>query len=189
MNQHYILKGQFSDLSFADKVKKTYFGWCKYLLSIYIDKKIYKSLKDDYLYFKNYLNIPEILFYISISLLFISNIVLFPFYALLIKLYWKYRYFKILKNSNTPNTDMIIFDQTNNHLSGSKVLKILSENTTAETRYYRVLLENKEIHSISKDKILFEQDLINKKNKLEKELLKVNYSLELFTKKITYEDK
>lgn len=189
MSQHYILKGQFADLNFAEKIKKTYIGWCVYLLSIYVDKNFYKNLKKDFLYFRNYVTIPEILFYLCIGVLFITNIFLFPVYALFLKLYWKYRYLKTLKNSNTPNTDMMVYDPTNVYPNGVKVLKIISEHATNETIYYKVLLENKEIHTITKENLLFERDLLNKKIQLEKELEKVNYSLDMFTKKLTYDDK
>lgn len=189
MSQHYILKNQFDNLTFAQKIKKSYFGWCRYLLSIYTDKKFYVSLKKDFLYFKSYISIPEVLFYFCVAFLFLSNIVLFPIYALLLKLYWKYRYLKTLKTSSTPSTDMIVFDPTNIKSNGLKVLKIISEHSTNETIYYKVLLENKEIHTITKENLLFERDLLNKKIQLEKELEKVNYSLDMFTKKLTYDDK
>lgn len=184
MNQHYIIKNQFSKLSFKDKINKSYFGWCNLLLSIYFDKKFYINLKRDFLYFKNYMNVPELLFYFGIAFLFITNIFLFPIYALLIKIYWKYRYFKTIKNSHLPQTSMLVFNQINSYPSGLKVLKIIQEHTTNETTYYKVLLENKDIQNVKKEDLLFEADLLRKKENLEKELEHINYYLDLFPKKI-----
>lgn len=184
MQKHHILNNQFLNLSFQEKINKSYFGWCSYLLSMYFSKKLYKNLKNDFTYFKGYMNIPELLFYLAIAFLFITNIVLFPVYAFILKIYWKYRYIKTLKNSQAPITDMIVYDPVNTINNGVKIIKIINEQTTQETTYYKVLLETKEICTLSKENILFEKELINKKIALEKELRQIEFSLNLFVKKI-----
>jgi hypothetical protein len=135
------------------------------------------------------MNVPELLFYFGIAFLFITNIFLFPIYALLIKFYWKYRYFKTIKNSHLPQTSMLVFNQTNTYPSGLKVLKIIQEHTTNETTYYKVLLENKDICNIKKEDLLFEADLLRKKENLEKELEHINYYLNLFPARLEHNTK
>lgn len=180
MSRHYNTSQYFSDLSFSQKANMSYLDWCIHLLSLYTDHKFYDHVKADFIYMKGYFSFGDIFYYLGLFILYIGNIILFPIFALFLKLHWSNRYEKITKESEKPMTSILVNSIENPHLNGLTVLNVLEtfENNKATT--YKVILKDKSIHVLDQSELIFKSDLINKKRSLEKELRSVDYQIGLF---------
>lgn len=180
MKLHYSLKNYFSSLDFSQKVRMTYLDWCSFLLNAYSDKKLYKSIKEDLLYFKGYFNLLDFFSFLLSILLIISNIVLFPIYALIFKIYWNNRYNRIVKNSDKPVSDIIVSSIEHPHLSGLYVESIISSYESNGVHYYKVVLSDKNVVTFNESQLLFKNYLLNERDQYLKKIENIEYKLSLF---------
>lgn len=180
MSQRSMFKELFKDIPFSQKSKMSYFQWCGVLASLTISGKIFTELKADYDYLKGYLTIGSALSYFGIVLLWVSNIVLFPVYAVFLKLYWSRNYKSIMSKGEDPLFDMMVDTPELPELNGLKIVKILSTQDFGAYRSYSVMLTNNEIVSLNDNQILSKNLLLIERDKLLKELAKIDYKLEYF---------
>lgn len=180
MSQRSMFKELFKDIPFSQKSKMSYFQWCGVLASLTISGKIFTELKADYNYLKGYLTIGSVLSYLGIVLLWLSNIVLFPVYAVFLKLYWSRNYKSIMSKGEDPLFDMMINTPELPELNGLKIVKILSTQDFGSYRSYSVMLSNSEIVSLNDNQILSKNVLLIERDKLLKELAKIDHKLEYF---------
>lgn len=180
MSQRSMFKELFKDIPFSQKSKMSYFQWCGVLASLTISGKIFTELKADYDYLKGYLTIGSVLSYLGIVLLWVSNIVLFPVYAVFLKLYWSRNYKSIMSKGEDPLFDMMINTPELPELNGLKIVKILSTQDFGSYRSYSVMLSNSEIVSLNDNQILSKNVLLIERDKLLKELAKIDHKLEYF---------
>lgn len=180
MSQRSMFKELFKDIPFSQKSKMSYFQWCGVLASLTISGKIFTELKADYDYLKGYLTIGSALSYFGIVLLWVSNIVLFPVYAVFLKLYWSRNYKSIMSKGEDPLFDMMVDTPELPELNGLKIVKILSTQDFGAYRSYSVMLTNNEIVSLNDNQILSKNVLLIERDKLLKELAKIDYKLEYF---------
>lgn len=180
MSQRSMFKELFKDIPFSQKSKMSYFQWCGVLASLTISGKIFTELKADYNYLKGYLTIGSALSYLGIVLLWVSNIVLFPVYAVFLKLYWSRNYKSIMSKGEDPLFDMMINTPELPELNGLKIVKILSTQDFGSYRSYSVMLSNNEIVSLNDNQILSKNVLLIERDKLLKELAKIDHKLEYF---------
>lgn len=158
----------------------TYMDWCHKLMKFNYSKKMLHELKSDLSYTLSYFTIKDIGYFALLTLLWLSNIVLFPFYALVLTLYWKSRYKKVVEVGEDPLYDMVVYSLELPHLNGIKITKILSEGHANGVIQYRAILANKQIIHLNESQVLSKNILLNKKLKLEHELDDINYKLEYF---------
>lgn len=182
MSQRSMFKELFKDIPFSQKSKMSYFQWCGVLASLTISGKIFTELKADYDYLKGYLTIGSALSYLGIVLLWVSNIVLFPVYAVFLKLYWSRNYKSIMSKGEDPLFDMMVNTPELPELNGLKIVKILSTQDFGSYRSYSVMLSNSEIVSLNDNQILSKNVLLIERDKLLKELAKIDHKLEYFNK-------
>lgn len=182
MSQRSMFKELFKDIPFSQKSKMSYFQWCGVLASLTISGKIFTELKADYDYLKGYLTIGSVLSYLGIVLLWVSNIVLFPVYAVFLKLYWSKNYKSIMSKGEDPLFDMMVNTPELPELNGLKIVKILSTQDFGSYRSYSVMLSNSEIVSLNDNQILSKNVLLIERDKLLKELAKIDHKLEYFNK-------
>lgn len=180
MSQRSMFKELFKDIPFSQKSKMSYFQWCGVLASLTISGKIFTELKADYDYLKGYLTIGSVLSYLGIVLLWVSNIVLFPVYAVFLKLYWSKNYKSIMSKGEDPLFDMMVNTPELPELNGLKIVKILSTQDFGSYRSYSVMLSNNEIVSLNDNQILSKNVLLIERDKLLKELAKIDHKLEYF---------
>lgn len=180
MSQRSMFKELFKDIPFSQKSKMSYFQWCGVLASLTISGKIFTELKADYDYLKGYLTIGSALSYMGIVLLWVSNIVLFPVYAVFLKIYWSKNYKSIMSKGEDPLFDMMVNTPELPELNGLKIVKILSTQDFGSYRSYSVMLSNNEIVSLNDNQILSKNVLLIERDKLLKELAKIDYKLEYF---------
>lgn len=180
MSQRSMFKELFKDIPFSQKSKMSYFQWCGVLASLTISGKIFTELKADYDYLKGYLTIGSALSYMGLVLLWVSNIVLFPVYAVFLKLYWSRNYKSIMSKGEDPLFDMMVNTPELPELNGLKIVKILSTQDFGSYRSYSVMLSNNEIVSLNDNQILSKNVLLIERDKLLKELAKIDYKLEYF---------
>jgi len=180
MSQRSMFKELFKDIPFSQKSKMSYFQWCGVLASLTISGKIFTELKADYDYLKGYLTIGSALSYLGLVLLWVSNIVLFPVYAVFLKLYWSRNYKSIMSKGEDPLFDMMVNTPELPELNGLKIVKILSTQDFGSYRSYSVMLSNNEIVSLNDNQILSKNVLLIERDKLLKELAKIDYKLEYF---------
>ncbi len=180
MSQRSMFKELFKDIPFSQKSKMSYFQWCGVLASLTISGKIFTELKADYDYLKGYLTIGSALSYLGIVFLWVSNIVLFPVYAVFLKLYWSRNYKSIMSKGEDPLFDMMVNTPELPELNGLKIVKILSTQDFGSYRSYSVMLSNNEIVSLNDNQILSKNVLLIERDKLLKELAKIDYKLEYF---------
>lgn len=180
MSQRSMFKELFKDIPFSQKSKMSYFQWCGVLASLTISGKIFTELKADYNYLKGYLTIGSSLSYLGLVLLWVSNIVLFPVYAVFLKLYWSRNYKSIMSKGEDPLFDMMVSTPELPELNGLKIVKILNTQDFGSYRSYSVMLSNNEIVSLNDNQILSKNVLLIERDKLLKELAKIDYKLEYF---------
>lgn len=180
MSQRSMFKELFKDIPFSQKSKMSYFQWCGALASLTISGKIFTALKADYDYLKGYLTIGSALSYMGLVFLWVSNIVLFPVYAVFLKLYWSRNYKSIMLKGEDPLFDMMVNTPELPELNGLKIIKILSTQDFGSYRSYSVMLSNNEIVSLNDNQILSKNVLLIERDKLLKELAKIDYKLEYF---------
>lgn len=180
MSQRSMFKELFKDIPFSQKSKMSYFQWCGVLASLTISGKIFTELKADYDYLKGYLTIGSALSYLGIVFLWVSNIVLFPVYAVFLKLYWSRNCKSIMSKGEDPLFDMMVNTPELPELNGLKIVKILSTQDFGSYRSYSVMLSNNEIVSLNDNQILSKNVLLIERDKLLKELAKIDYKLEYF---------
>lgn len=180
MSQKSIFKKLFTDLPFSQKSKMTYIEWCGYLASLTISGRFFDELKTDFNYMRGYLTLSTVLSYMGIVLLWLSNIVLFPVYAVFFKLYWSEHYKGILSKGEDPLFDMMVNTPEMPELNGLKIIKILSTQDFGSYRSYSVVLSNSEIVSLNDNQILSKNVLLLEREKLLKELAKIDHKLEYF---------
>jgi len=175
-----MFKELFKDIPFSQKSKMSYFQWCGVLVSLTISGKIFTELKADYDYLKGYLTIGSALSYLGMVLLWVSNILLFPVYAVFLKLYWSKNYKSIMSKGEDPLFDMMVNTPELPELNGLKIVKILSTQDFGSYRSYSVMLSNNEIVSLNDNQILSKNVLLIERDKLLKELAKIDHKLEYF---------
>lgn len=180
MSQRSMFKELFKDIPFSQKSKMSYFQWCGVLVSLTISGKIFTELKADYDYLKGYLTIGSALSYLGMVLLWVSNILLFPVYAVFLKLYWSKNYKSIMSKGEDPLFDMMVNTPELPELNGLKIVKILSTQDFGSYRSYSVMLSNNEIVSLNDNQILSKNVLLIERDKLLKELAKIDHKLEYF---------
>lgn len=180
MSQRLLFKELFKEIPFSQKSKMSYFQWCGALASLTVSGKIFTELKVDYDYLKGYITIGSILTYIGIVLLWLSNIVLFPIYAIFLKLYWSRNLKSIMNKGEDPLFDMMVNTPEFPELNGLKIIKILSTQDFGSYRSYSLMLSNNEIVSLNDNQILSKNVLLIERDKLLKELAKIEHKLEYF---------
>lgn len=180
MSQRLLFKELFKEIPFSQKSKMSYFQWCGVLASLTVSGKIFTELKADYDYLKGYITVGSILTYIGIVLLWLSNIVLFPIYAVLLKLYWSRNLKSIMNKGEDPLFDMMVNTPEFPELNGLKIIKILSTQDFGSYRSYSVMLSNNEIVSLNDNQILSKNVLLIERDKLLRELAKIEHKLEYF---------
>lgn len=180
MSQKSMFKELFKDIPFSQKTKMSYFQWCGVLASLTISGKIFTELKADYDYLKGYLTIGSVLSYMGIVFLWLSNIILFPVYAVFLKLYWSRDYKLIMSKGEDPLFDMMVNTPELPELNGFQIIKILSTQDFGSYISYSVMLTNHEIVTLNDNQILSKNILLIEKDKLLKELAKIDHKLEYF---------
>lgn len=184
MKQRSIFKQLFRDIPFSQKSKMSYLDWCAELCSLTVSGKFLTELKNDYQYIKGYLTFGSVITYVGIVLLWLSNIVLFPVYAIFFKLYWSKHLKSIMSKGEDPLFDMMVNTPELPELNGLRIIKILNTQDFGSYRSYSVMLSNNEIVSLHDNQILSKNVLLIEKEKLLKALAKVEHKLEYFNQSL-----
>jgi len=183
MSQTSLFKELFKEIPFSRKSNMTYFQWCGTLASLTWSGKILTELKTDYQYLRGYFTFGSLLTYVVIVLLWLSNIVLFPIYAIFLKVYWSRNLKTVMLQGEDPLFDMMVNTPELPELNGLRIIKILHSQDFDSYKISSVMLENNEIVSLADSQILSKNVLLLEQERLTKALDKVNHKLSYFDKK------
>ncbi len=182
MSRNWIFHNAFEEIPFSSKVNKSYGGWCFELLKYKFSNKFYKSFKNDISYYRQNLVVKGIINFLLI-LFWISSLILFPIYAGLLKLYWSKQYTDTFNQGEEPISAIMVSSVSNPIYNGLKAIKVLEEHKRNGESFYKLLLENKEIVNFSESELIFKNNLLVKKDKLEHGLKNIEHLLKSFEPK------